>query len=718
MAPKDEKSLYDTLTAGTDVPASEDSFSLEEILAEYGGGRQRKLMRDVEAEVNPGPEPVFQQKDTAPFTPVKQTPPKPARPRAPEAPEAATFQQTRDKLISQAVDLEALEAELPRAPRPISLEEMVGSTVDAVMEEAQAGPLLKPRRGLFSRRKLTETEELYARPEPEEEEPEEEEEPIGPEPELFETAEHYREEKRRWSGAVPAAFCLALLPVLVLAAELRGLEVPFWTGQPFYQSLALLACLVLSAILCRPVFARAFRALGRKRCTGDLLAVLSVLVAAADCVARILLPERSDAMPYAGVASMALAFALWGGSREKQGMYDTFRTAALDDEPPYLVTETDRGACKQRGAVPGFYTAAVRDDMVTVWETGLLPIVLVASVVFAGLSSLGQGRGADFWLNWSAILTAGTTFALPLCWGLPFSRLAAHLQKAGCAVAGWAGAEKIGRRKGMILTDSDLFPPGTIQLNGVKVFGEELSKAASYAATMARAADCGLQRLFDGLVRGEGGHYETADDFSFYEEGGYSAAIRGESVLLGTASFMRKMDVRLPGGINLKTGVFLAVDRQLVAVFAVKYNAAENVDFALRMMRRGHITPILASRDPNITPALLKRKFHKGVKVEYPDLTARVALSEAEKDRGMPRALLFREGLLPYAEAVAGSRRLCGAVRRAAGLSLLGSAAGVLLSFYMVFQGAYNLLTPLALLVFLLLWTLPVLLMADWTGRY
>ena len=25
----------------------------------------------------------------------------------------------------------------------------------------------------------------------------------------------------------------------------------------------------------------------------------------------------------------------------------------------------------------------------------------------------------------------------------------------------------------MILTDGDLFPPGTIQLNGVKVFGED-----------------------------------------------------------------------------------------------------------------------------------------------------------------------------------------------------------------------------------------------------
>ncbi|CAN4018839.1 Cellulose biosynthesis protein BcsF, partial [Dysosmobacter welbionis] len=66
------------------------------------------------------------------------------------------------------------------------------------------------------------------------------------------------------------------------------------------------------------------------------------------------------------------------------------------------------------------------------------------------------------------------------------------------------GAEKISRRRAMILTDGDLFPPGTIQLNGVKVFGEDLSRVSSYAASMARAADCGLQRLFDGLLRSEG----------------------------------------------------------------------------------------------------------------------------------------------------------------------------------------------------------------------
>ena len=541
---------------------------------------------------------------------------------------------------------------------------------------------------------------------------------IGPEPELAEAAADYRAEAKRRKHPILAAVLISLLPVIPMGIEAYGYEIRYWTGDAAVQSGVLLACLAAVAVLARQVFAKAFGSLLQKRCTSELLAVVSAVVMAADCVARLVLPERSAVPCYAPVGCLALVFAMWGGARESRGLWDTFRMAATDDEPPYLVTETEKGACKQAGSVPGFYTTALRENTAAVWQNALMPVVLMASIVFAGLSSLGQERGDDFLLNWSAILGAGTTFALPLCWGMPFSRLARHFHKAGCAVAGWCGAEKISRRRAMILTDGDLFPPGTIQLNGVKVFGEDLSRVSSYAASMARTADCGLQRLFDGLLRSEGGHYEKVDDFSFYEEGGYSATIRGESVLLGTASFMRKMEVRLPGGINLRTGIFLAMDRQLAAVFAVKYQPSENVDFALRMMRRSRITPILASRDPNITPALLKRKFHKGVKVEFPSLTDRVAFSEAELDRGMPRALLFREGLLPYAEAVVGSRRLCKAVRRATALSVLGSVAGTLLSFYMVFQGAYNLLTPLALLVFLLLWALPVLLLADWAGRY
>ena len=671
MSPKEGgKSAYDELmSAGRD-------FELEDILAEYGAGSGRRLLRQAPELEEEGPLP----------------------PEAPAEPEAV----------------------LPKAPKPITLEEVVGSTVDAVMKEEQEEPRLKkPKRGLFSRKKLQETEQLYDAPAPvREEAPEEPEEFIGPEPDLATEAERYRIRGRRSGGTLTGAALVALAPAALGVAEELGYWIPYWSQNLMLQSAVLLVCILVQLALCHSVVGKAIRMLRRKRCGCELLTVLAALAAGGDCVVQMTLPARSAVPAYAGVCCGALAFALWGARRENQAMYDTLRTAAMDEEPPYLVTETERGACKQRGSARGFYTALAEEDISTAWQAALTPVVLMASFVFAGLSSLGLGRRGDFLLNWSVILTAGATFAWPLCWSLPYGKLAATLQKAGCAVAGWYGAERVSRKRTMIVTEEDLFPFTAVQLNGVKVFGEELQKADSYAASMARAAGSGLEKLFDKRLRAEGGRYRDVTDFSFYEEGGYSGLIRGESVLMGTASFMRKMDVRLPGNINLKTGIFLSVDGELIAVYAVKYLPAENVDHALRMMRRSHILPILASRDPNVTPALLKRKFGRSVRVDYPDLVARVALSEAEEDRGLPWALLFREGLLPYAEVVAGSYRLCVSVRRATLLALLGSIAGTLLSFYLVFVGAYSLLTPLGLEAFLLLWTLPVLLMADRSGRY
>ena len=726
MTSKDHEKIYDPLMEGTDVPADGD-FSLEEILAEYGTSREQQILRDVERTVSAKTqEPTAKTAagKQAAMPPEEEAPPEeaPAEKPSRRGHKRILFPGTRREHDAEPVQEEPdeperpeeipLEEALPRSPHPISLEEVVGSTVDAVMEEERREPLVRPRLGLFSRRKLEETEQIPQPPE----EPSEPEEP--PEPELAEVSEACGRAWKSHRSTVPAAFAMALVPIVILAAEAYGVVIPWWSDALANRAAALLGCLILSALLCRQVFSRALHQLRRRRCTAEVLIALSTLVSAGDCAAALLSPERTAVTPYAAAACTALAFAQWGLSRLSQARYETMRTAALDDEPPYLVTETDQGACKQNGAVRGFYNTFKSDDMPTLWQTALLPIVAVGSLVFAGLSSLGQGRGGDFLLNWSAILAAGATFALPLSWSLPFSRLSRHLQKAGCAVAGWQGAEKISARRGLIVTDADLFPPGTIQLNGVKTFGEELPKVYGYAAAMTRCAGCGLERLFDDLCRSEGGRRENACDFSFYEEGGYSATIRGESVLMGSASFMRKMEVRLPGNINLKTGIFLAVDRQLAAVFAVKYNASENVDFALRMIRRSRMMPILASRDPNITPGLLHRKFYKKVKVEYPDLSTRVALSEAELDRGAPRALLLREGLLPYAEAVVGGRRMCSAARRCTGLSLLGSALGTLLAFYLTSLGEYRLLTPLSLVAFLLLWVLPVLVMSDRVGRY
>ena len=181
MARIDETTKYQVNPTGVPV---DDDFSLEDILAEYGGGRETKLMRDVETELDPLAA---------------------ARPKA-EKPLPPTPKHRREEPVKEE---NAVEPPTPvKEPKPVTLEEVVGSTVSAVMEEAQE-PLLTPRRGLFSRRKLEETEQLYDAPEPKEEPVAE---PIGPEPELWEAA---AECKTQWQSG-RAVMLPALLMALVL----------------------------------------------------------------------------------------------------------------------------------------------------------------------------------------------------------------------------------------------------------------------------------------------------------------------------------------------------------------------------------------------------------------------------------------------------------------------------------------------------------------------
>ena len=121
---------------------------------------------------------------------------------------------------------------------------------------------------------------------------------------------------------------------------------------------------------------------------------------------------------------------------------------------------------------------------------------------------------------------------------------------------------------------------------------------------------------------------------------------------------------------------------------------------------------MLATRSANITPALLKRKFRLDARPLYPDISTRLALSELTEGRGRPHAIIYRDGLMAFAETVIGSRRMRRAVRDGTVLS------GLLLAYYFTSVGAFAALSALNFLCFLLLWLLTVLLLAGLVRHY
>lgn len=705
-------------------------YTLESILAEYGEDASSTAGADKEPKGADEPPAAAQAVEKAatsaahrtviPFPGAKKTEGADEAPDEPDGPAAIAE-------AAESGDTPEAETEPPANEpfdpnKPLTLQDVLAQTVQEALAEREEEVILeeKPkRRGLFSRRKMRDTEQLYADEEVDEDEDNEEEEdaiPDLPEPPAEETLADLRAQlsaatkARRGVGVLTAVMWIALL------AEHFSLMPALYLEDPMLHALPYLALELLACILGRHIFLDAFRKARGGRVTSQLLTFILCVVTLIDTALYAFLPARAAlSLPLHGIAALSLYGALLGETARLRGLYDTFRIAAIGDAP-YIVTVTAGGAAKRTGSSAGFSNAARAGDPYSRWQSVLLPVLLVASIVFAVLATLESKQKLLFLWNLSVLLASADLPAFPLACSLPLKRIAARLAKSGSAVAGYAGADAIRRSNCVILTDGDLFPPGTVTLAGLKVFGEESGKVISYAATMARAAECGLSKLFDDLLARDGGFRERVEDVDFYEEGGVSGRIHGETVLFGTAGFMRKRGVNLPRNLGLKTGVFLSVDGTLIAVFAVKYMPAENVDWALHALHHSRITPVLAVRDGNITPALLKRKFGTDARAVYPKMSTRLALSE--RGGGRPYALLMREGLMPYAEVVLGSKRLCRSARRCTLLTILASTAATLLAFYLTFVGAYSVLTPLSVLIFVLLWSLSALLDGLLSDRY
>lgn len=582
----------------------------------------------------------------------------------------------------------------PEEPAPISMEDVVANTVDAVKEEAH-------QRQEKARRR----ERIVKRREPSPQHPLPE---VENEPPAGETASRHkrrlRECRRSLTLAAPVVVGLWLPWVL----EQFGVKTPFFSDSADNAALCVLIPQALASILCWPVYRAAVEGVRDRAWTVYATALLATVVTLLDEMTMLLLPERSGVPPLGGIAAALTLFAQWGLTNYHRGMSETFRTAAMG-EPGRVADRCEQGVAKGAGGRAGFFTRASMEDTASQWQRLLLPLLALASLVFAVLSSLGQGRSQDFLWCWSVVLCAGSSLIFPLAYLVPFGRTARRLARSGAAVAGQYGAARLASSRRLVATDGDLFPPGAAVLAGIKLYGEERNRAVSYAATLAVQGGGTLGRVFSDVCRSRRIAYQPLEHFHIHDDNGLSGMVHGETVLVGTPAFMRRKAVRVPANLPSRTAVCLAVDGTLTAVFAIKYNAADTVDAAVRAMKRNGLQLNLAVRDGNVTAKLLKAKFGTDCGAQRPELSERLALSDPEREAEGPSGLLYREGLLPFVTLAVASRRLCQTVAVGNLLSIFSSIVGALLGFYLTFTNSYEVLTPVLLLTYLLLWVAPML---------
>lgn len=513
-----------------------------------------------------------------------------------------------------------------------------------------------------------------------------------------------------------------MLPFPSIPHPMQPLQPLLSDGLKVWISAALLAAAMLT---CAPLLLEAVRRAARLRLGMDTVLLLACFATLADALSmQYLLPREQ--LPYCAVNIFALLLLTHGQMHRLRAFRLACRTVAAASDPLLITLDKAKWNGKDTytkhiGAPAGFGSQIRADDGAQRIFRRLCPVLIPLCILMAVLASVGCGQPRRLAWALSATFTAACSLSAPLIFARPFHRLERKLSPLGAALAGWPAVADSRRGSRILLTDYDLFPPGSVTPTGVKVFGDHRpERVVSYAATLIHAAGGGLDKPFRDLLRAEGGVYRTIERFGFHESGGLSATIRGQEVLVGCNGFMSMAGIELPPGLNHTLTVFCAIDGELAGLIPLHYAMNENLFPALDSLLYEKITPVLATRDFNLLPRTLEHRFNiASYRMDFPQFTRRWELSDPDQTHDETLTGVLRlEGIHSLAATVVGARRLRLCVRLNACLSCVSGVLGALLAGYLTAAGAFVSISPLNLLVYLLLWLIPFWLISGWSDQY
>lgn len=571
-----------------------------------------------------------------------------------------------------------------------------------------------------------------------------------------------REEKRvrGQKGRSVLLFILCLpLCYLIAATQLGWPMLSFisYANHPFRYTLVLIVAQCVAMLLGYNILAHGIAGIVRLKPKMESVVVFASLASLLHGIYALFNHGISVQQPYCAVVCIAFYFSTYGLYLKNRAYIRACKTAGATKEPTGIFVKNfygDRNVFKHkiedRETFVGHLTAG---DAADKFWSYFSAIAIIACVVFAAVSSYGKEESGYFVWSLAAISSLAAPFFVMMCYAHPFAIVTKKLSDIGAAIAGWYAAIELNGALKIILRDTDVFPHGCVKLHGLKVFGRHsLEKTLAYTTSIMKESGSGLYKVFAELLKSQFGKTEKVYGLKYHESGGVEAEVNGDKVFLGTAAFMLRMGIRVSENANVKNAIFIAINSEIAGVYNVTYKVNSEVQNGFDAMKRRKIQMVLATLDFNLTPMMIEgmfgladskilRKIKKARKKHsrksreeenqlqdmvfgesdliYPEIEKRLDLSSDEQtiDRD-PCAVVSRGGFAPMAFSVIAARRLKKATIRNIVLSSVSAVIGMLLMFYLTFCGSLAAATPYNVIVYMLLWSIAEYIISRRSGDF
>lgn len=249
----------------------------------------------------------------------------------------------------------------------------------------------------------------------------------------------------------------------------------------------------------------------------------------------------------------------------------------------------------------------------------IVPSALVAGLVLGIIAMFVGGMNAGAFLPvCTAVICTVTPIASGIACLLPQARASKTVKPYSIAICNQSAFEETYDMTSLVLTDSEIFNPGSMVLNGIKTFGgKRMDEAMVLAASAVEKHGGPLREMFASILS-ENEEYllDVENETAFEPEQGMVCWMNGHRVILGSREFLQQYDIELPDtdfdskyAKRNRSLLYLAQGSELMALLVVTYKIDTQTARALRSLAEKGIKICVNASDPGLKAALICRQL-------------------------------------------------------------------------------------------------------------
>ena len=246
----------------------------------------------------------------------------------------------------------------------------------------------------------------------------------------------------------------------------------------------------------------------------------------------------------------------------------------------------------------------------------LFSAIIAVFIAYCRKSSYTGLETAAFGLSiFSMMMCAASCIAMPFVVNMPLEKAAERAFDNKGIILGYQSVDDFYDANSILVNARELFPEGTVKLDGIKVFSNtKLDEALLEAASLTHHGGSIMKQLFSDVTDGRDDMLYPIDNYSFEESMGMCGWINNKRILFGNRELMTSHNIE---GLPTKTkeaeftegdheALYLSISGNLAAMFIVELTADKNVRRWARRLAKSKVCMIVKSVDP----CLSARKLH------------------------------------------------------------------------------------------------------------